>query len=61
MIEFNEGYDLPDDVQAAAEDAIAQLSSGEMQTGVGAAPATTTATDGSAAPTATEAPATTGG
>jgi basic membrane protein A len=66
VIEYNEDYDLADDVRAAADDVVAQLSSGELETGVTGAPATTTATEGSEAPAATtategtEAPATTG-
>ena len=66
IIEFNEDFDLPDDVRAVGDDLIAQLSSGDLTTGVGAtegtdAPGATagdgTTPQGSAAPTETDAPA----
>lgn len=66
IIEFNDAFDLPDDVRTLGDDLIAQLSSGELTTGVGATegtevPVTTAATEGSDAPPATDAPATTAG
>jgi basic membrane protein A and related proteins len=61
VIEFNEDYELAEDVRAAADDVIAQLSSGELETGVAGAPATTAATDGTGAPAGTEASAGTEG
>jgi basic membrane lipoprotein Med (substrate-binding protein (PBP1-ABC) superfamily) len=58
VIEFNPDYDVPADVMTAAEETIAALAAGELETGVSAAaPATTTATEGTAAPAGTEAPA----
>jgi basic membrane protein A len=59
VIEFNEDFDLPEDVRAVGEDLIAQLSDGELETGVGAgAPATT---EGGSVPAAPATPATTAG
>ena len=46
VIEFNADYEVPADVMSAAEATIAALASGELETGVSAAPATTTATEG---------------
>jgi basic membrane protein A and related proteins len=66
VIEFNEDFDLPEDVRAVGDDLIAQLSSGELTTGVGATEGTevtgtAAATPGSEVPAATDAPATTAG
>jgi basic membrane lipoprotein Med (substrate-binding protein (PBP1-ABC) superfamily) len=59
VIEFNEDFDLPEDVRAVGEDLIAQLSDGELETGVGAgAPATT---ESGSVPAAPATPATTAG
>jgi basic membrane protein A and related proteins len=58
IIEFNEDFDLPEDVRALGDDLIAQLSSGELETGVSlGAPGTTEATEGSEAPAGSVAPA----
>jgi basic membrane lipoprotein Med (substrate-binding protein (PBP1-ABC) superfamily) len=38
VIEFNPDYEIPDDVMAAAEDTIAQLAAGDLETGVAAEP-----------------------
>jgi basic membrane lipoprotein Med (substrate-binding protein (PBP1-ABC) superfamily) len=62
VIEFNEDYELPEDVRAVADDTIDQLSSGDLQTGVGAETTETTeASDGTSAPDGTDEPATTAG
>jgi len=53
VIEFNDEYELPEDVLAAGDELIAQLSSGDLVTGVGADPVEGTA------PTGTEPAATT--
>jgi basic membrane protein A len=46
VIEYNDAYDLSDEVRAAADDVVAQLSSGDLETGVSAAaPGTTAATE----------------
>lgn len=47
VIEFNEDFDIPGDVQTLADDLIAQLASGELVTGVGTATPAETATAGS--------------
>jgi basic membrane lipoprotein Med (substrate-binding protein (PBP1-ABC) superfamily) len=58
IIEFNPDFEVPADVMAAAEETIAALASGELETGVAAAaPGTTTATEGTAATEGTDAPA----
>ena len=74
VIEFNPDYEVPADVMAAAEETIAALGSGELETGVRArrrrrpprAPLRTArpthrGASGTEAPTGTEAPATTAG
>ena len=57
VIEFNDDFDLADDVRAVGDDLIEQLSSGELDTGVGATEATDHAprTAGTDAPAGTEA------
>ncbi len=65
VIEFNADYEVPADVMSTAEATIAALASGELETGVSAAPERPTSRgdhDGhSAAPAGTDAPATTAG
>jgi basic membrane protein A len=52
VIEFNEDFDLPEDVRALGDDLIAQFVAGELETGVGLeAPATTGATTAMSAST----------
>lgn len=63
VIEFNEDFELPEDVRAAADDTIDQLSSGDLETGVSAGPTETTEAtdDGTAPPAETDATETTEG
>jgi basic membrane protein A len=62
VIEFNEDFDLPEEVRALGDDLIAQFVAGELETGVGQeAPATTSATTGSEAPAATATATSAGG
>jgi len=59
VIEFNDEYDLPDDVRAAGDELIAQLSSGDLVTGVGADAAESTEPAGTDAADTTAATETT--